>query len=279
MQAPAAALQHEDMNASNPAADPRELRSFIDRGGQVRLVNDLRTGRLEGLAFRPPGAWGWEEFPLESPAAGFARTTAVNVARQQLAQALPGIDPATAMDRLAQDAGRLTPLAVAAKLASIAGQALAHHLGLSPAAPAVGAALESAVRAMPFPASASAKGMDAFTDGVVALDLRDGQLTPTVEGFAVSKAFPEITRPTASPGDIETVHEFQRSQREAAASGAPPAPGITGQFLPSRMFRREPSRGDLPRPGEPLPSPRQEPDAPPGPARRRPPGPPRPDDF
>jgi hypothetical protein len=246
--------------STNPAADPRELQRFIDRGGQVRLVNNLRTGKLEGVAFRQPGAWGWQELPVRGPAEGVFRQTAVSLVAQMVKQSLPGIAPPTSMDAAlsiaSMAAGTISAQAVAGKLANIAGQALAWHVGCGTVAPVVGTLLENAVASMPFPASPLAEAFNAATVGVVAFDVSGGRLTPTVTGFTVDMAVQRIDGPAISPGQLRQIAATQQPSR-----GHLPQPGEKLPRVPAPTSRQETlAPGGLPQPD------REELKSPPSPA-------------
>jgi hypothetical protein len=154
-------------------------------------------------------------------------------------------------------AGTISALAVAGKLANIAGQALAWHVGCGTVAPVVGMLLQDAVASMPFPASPLAEALNAATVGVVAFDVSGGRLTPTVTGFGVDKAVQRIGGPAISQGQLRQIAAAQQQP----SRGHLPQPDEKLPRVPAPTSRQETlAPGGLPQPD------REEPKSPPSPA-------------
>jgi hypothetical protein len=258
------------MMPNNPAADPHELRQSIASGGQVRLVNNQWTGKLEAVAFLRPGAWHWQEIPVEGPAERVIRETVVNLATQWVEQLLPGIAPPTSMDQaLSITATAVKDMSlqdIAGKTANIAGQALACHVGCVAVARQVGAVLQTVVASMPFPASTPAEALNAATAGVVAFDLHDARLTAAVMNFFVGEVAPKVSGPAIPGSSAWAIQADQQSSRGGLpepGDPAPPSPTTSRarHLTPSSNQRRYPVRAggsrietpESPRTGRPLP--------------------------
>jgi hypothetical protein len=165
----AATLKVEDAamgSPRDPLSNHGDLQKFLDRGGEVRLVTKLGSGKLAGIAFRGPGAWDWNELRLEGPAERLFRETATGLITQQLTQAIPGIVPASSLDdALDKATATLSPQVVAGKLANAAAQVVAHHRGLGPIAPVAGKVAEQTVSSLPVPPAAPGRALDAALVG------------------------------------------------------------------------------------------------------------------
>lgn len=187
----------------NPDGSPRDLHQFLDQGGQIWLVQDLGSGKLAGVAYRNPGVWSWTELPLEGPGAKLFRETGLSLINQAIRQAIPGLTPLSSLDQALNIATSvLSPQAIAGKLANAVGQAVAHHLGLSPIAPAVGKVTEQAVSSLTIPADVPDRALGAARVAVVTYDLHGGELTPAVTDFIMDKftdkindLMPHVSRP------------------------------------------------------------------------------------
>jgi hypothetical protein len=291
-----------------------ELEAFVERGGRLQLVSNLRTDRVERVAYKQPGAEDWQELSLEDGPAGHVfRETATNLVTGLITRELPGIEPPTDLDAVLDTVtGIISPRKIAGKLASAAAQALAHHLGLSLIAHAVGEITEQIVTSLPFPENAIDKALNTATISTVAYDLHADQLTATVEDFVVEE-IPEIAsdptipewivqkqkprpalelepsselegllrlRRAAESPEISRGHpvlEIEEPEIELRANASPP-------MLRHILARSSRDSGGLPKPGQQLPAhaPRRPEDLPerlhPG-AGPRPNRLPRPGDF
>ncbi len=195
----------------DPVSNHNDLQKFLDHGGEIRLVTELGSGKLAGIAFRRPGAWDWNELKLQGPAERLFRETATGLITQQLTQAIPGIAPPSSLDNaLDMATAILSPQAIAGKLANAAAQVVAHHLGLGSIAPLAGKVAEQIVASQPVPPTAPDRALNAARVGVITYDLRAGHLTATVAGFIAGKVDdrlndlpPGVTRPQVR--DVQTV--------------------------------------------------------------------------
>lgn len=213
-----------------------DLQRFLDRGGDVRLVHDLGSGELAGIAYRSRGAWDWQEVKLEGATRRFFDQTAIDLITPQIAQAIPGISPPTRLDDiLAVATAALSPQVIVGKLANAAGQVVAHHLGLSPVAPVVGKVAEQIVAAAPFPASAPGRVLGAARVDVVMYDLRAGHLSATVRDFTVDRIddrINDLTRGVTRP-EVRDIQDVLRRPEPPP----PPAPKEPGAPRPGRFPR------------------------------------------
>jgi hypothetical protein len=245
-----ARLRLEDTAMGYPAdrvSNHDDLQKFLDRGGEVRLVNELGSGKLVGIAFRRPGAWDWTELRLEGPAERLFRGTVTSLITQQLAQVVPGIPAPSSLDEALDKATAiLSPQAIAGKLANAAAQVVAHHLGLGSIAPVAGKVAEQIVACQPVPPAAPDLALGAARVGVITYDLRAGHLTATVAGFIAGKIddrindlTPGVTRPQVR--DVQTVLHH----RPDAGSAEQPQPAVRTPEPPPPT----PHPGHSPRPG------------------------------
>ena len=179
------------------AYNQRDLEIFLDRGGEIRLVNDLGSGRLTGIAFKNPGAWDWQVVRVEGAEGRLFRETATNLITDQIAQAIPCVNPPSSLDgALSAAQGILSPEIILSKLANAGAQVVAHHLGLGPIAPAIGKVAEQFVRSLPSRDNIATKVLNGARDLDVTYDLKDGHLTATVRDFAADKIDNFINRHT-----------------------------------------------------------------------------------
>ncbi|HEX6524516.1 MAG TPA: hypothetical protein VF070_31615 [Streptosporangiaceae bacterium] len=242
---------------SDPVSNHDDLQKFLDRGGEIRLLTELGSGKLAGLAFRRPGAWDWNELRLQGPAEKLFRETATSLITQQLAQAVPGIAAPTSLDNaLDMATAVLSPQAIAGKLANAATQVVAHHLGLGSIAPVAGKVAEQIVAARPVPPAAPDWALGAARVGVITYDLSAGHLTPAVAGFIAGKIddrindlSPGVTHPQVR--DVQTVLRHKppdaspaEQPRPAVRSPEPPPPPPPPSPEPPT-----PHPGHSPRPG------------------------------
>ena len=115
------------------ADNQRDLRIFLDDGRQIRLVNDLGSGKLTGIAFKNPGDWDWQMVRVEGTEERLFREIATNLITKQLAQAVPGIDPPSSLDGALNKAEAiLSPKIILSKIANAGAQVVAYHVGLGP---------------------------------------------------------------------------------------------------------------------------------------------------
>jgi hypothetical protein len=260
-----------------------ELEAFVERGGQLQLVCDQHTGKVEGAAYKEPGAQDWQELPLDDgPTGRVFRETATTLVTELITKELPGIEPPTELDAaLATVTGVISPRKVAGKLASAAVQALAHHLGLSLIAHAAGEITEQIVTSM-FPENEIDRALNTATIGTVAYDLDAGQLTATVEDFEVEEISEMASDPTVpewiirklraaaelEPGgsELEGLPRLRRSAESPEISRSHPEPEIEEPEIELRakasppmlrhiLARSSRDSGELPKPGQQLPPP------------------------
>lgn len=248
-----ARLQREDVTMGyppDPVSNHEDLQKFLDLGGEIRLVTELGSGKIAGIAFRRPGAWDWNELRLQGPAERLFRETATGLITQQLAQAIPGIAPPSSPDNALDMAmAILSPQAIAGKLANAAAQVVAHHLGLGSIAPVAGKVAEQIVAAQPVPPAAPDRALGTARVGIITYDLRADRLTATVVGFIADKIdarlndlAPGVTQPRVRGVQTVLRHRpdagpVEQPQPEVRTPEPPPPPPPT------------PHPGHSPRPG------------------------------
>jgi hypothetical protein len=235
------------------AYNQRDLESFLDHGGEIRLVNDLGSGRLTGIAFRNPGAWDWQVVRVEGAEGRLFRETATHLITEQLAQAVPGVSPPSSLDgALSAAQGKLSPEIILSKLANAGAQVVAHHLGLGPIAPAIGKVAEQFVRSLPSRDNIATKVLNGARDLDVTYDLKDGHITATVRDLAADKIDNIINEHTGgiTPGDLRHIQDsLQQKQKENVKPEELKEPGaISDQTGPEDETRPdgidEPTRPD-----------------------------------
>jgi hypothetical protein len=210
------------------AYNQRDLESFLDRGGEIRLVNDLGSGRLTGIAFKNPGAWDWQVVRVEGAEGRLFRETATNLITDQIAQAIPGVSPPSSLDAaLSAAQGILSPEIILSKLANAGAQVVAHHLGLGPIAPAIGKVAEQFVRSLPSRDNIATKVLNGARDLDVTYDLKDGHITAIVRDLAADKIDNIIDEHTGdiTPGDLRDIQDsLQQKQKENVKPEEPKEP-------------------------------------------------------
>ena len=205
------------------AGNQGDLKIFLDHGRQIRLVNDLGSGKLVGIAFKNPGDWDWQVVRVEGTEGRFFRETATNLITKELAQAVPGISPPTSLDdALNMAEAILSPKFILGKIANAGAQAAAYHVGLPHIAPALGKVTEQFVASLPSRDSIATKVLNGASGLVVTCDLKDGHLTATVRDFAADKIDNIINEHTAgiTPRDLRDIRDSFEPKHDAV----PPAP-------------------------------------------------------
>lgn len=208
------------------ADNQRDLEIFLDDGGQVRLVNDLISGKPTGVAFKNPGDWDWQMVRVEGTEGRLFRETATNLITKQLAQAVPGISPPSSLDDALNKAETiLSPKIILSKMANAGAQAVAYHVGLGHIAPALGKVTEQIVISLPSPDSTATEVLNGASDLVVTYDLKDGHLTEAVRDSAADKIDNIINKHTEgiTPGELRDI-QASLQQKHNAGETEPPEP-------------------------------------------------------
>lgn len=195
------------------------VREFQKRVPRVRLVRDVRTGTVDGIAIPDPETGAWRVQRAETP---------TEAAYQQLA--LRGLTE-IAVENLVPFAARVTsvdeavtlltgvadPSCIALKMLGAAAQAVARAHGLGSCAPLIGTLVEQTLKPVIMSDDAAAVAADLQIVDVAA-DAATGQFTAAVYDYAGAELDTLVQRRTRGISQAE----LDRMEQTIRAEGAAP---------------------------------------------------------
>jgi hypothetical protein len=194
------------------------LERFRTHYDGIRLVYDFGTGKITGIATCEPGTREWRITRLETPAEEQFREAGINLLTDLVAQATsPALDLPSDLDDLVEIAQEaVDPARVTLKLCNAAVQALAHHVGLSPIAPALGKLAEQTLAPLVAPKGGPARAVKDMQVLDVAYDTATGRWTPAVQDFTLAELADVIKDKTTgiSQAELDKIEETIRLRQQ-----------------------------------------------------------------
>jgi hypothetical protein len=184
---------------------------FKDTIRRVRLVRDMRTNQLAGIATWNADSWSWDIQPVETPAQQEYRKVGIYLLTDLLSQVGgPIFEPPTDLDQLVDVAtDAIDPSSIALKLCNAAAQGVAHACHLGFLAPAIGKLVEQTLAPLFAPPDRISRAEIGLQVLDVTTDISNDRLTGIAYDLSAGSIDAEIMNRTRgiSPADLAVIEE------------------------------------------------------------------------